>query len=262
MASSPTIDLSPKGKPGSSESCANLLCVGFGLRSLSVATALADSDPTVRVSFHERRQAFSWEAANVLSDNKIRTPFLRDLVTTRDPRSRFTFINYLYSTNQLVAYTNASALNPSKLVMSQYLAWVAQQIEALGWVSYGEEVVRIEPVRDQTAKKISSFAVTLKTVATGERSTMTAKRVIVSTGCSVRIPQPLSGPELAPHVLHARSCSQLLAHHDVSLPDVAIVGASQEGAELYEHLNRKSGNHRATFFIEDSALRPDDDTPL
>lgn len=240
----------------------DLLCVGFGLSSIAIATALADRNPDGRVSFLEQDKTFSWGTGKTLSDNKLRTPFLRDLITTQNPRSRFTFINYLHSTNQIVAFTNASALCPSKLVMDQYLEWVAKQIENLGWVSYESKVIRIQPVKECGASQVNNFRVHYENVATGERSVITSKRVIVATGFTPFVPAPLSTPTLAPYVMHASSVGDVLTHDPSRIPDVAVIGASQEGAEIFEELQAHYGGHRATFFIEDSALRPSDATGL
>lgn len=38
---------------------------------------------------------------------------------------------------------------------------------------------------------------------------------------------------------------------------VAIIGTSQEAAEIFEDLSKRRGQHTATMFVEDSALRPE-----
>lgn len=248
------------GESGAAESSVDLLCVGFGLSSIAIAAALADRNPDGRVCFFERQSSFSWGPANTLSENKIQTPFLRDLVSMRNPRSRFTFINYLHSTNQLVAYTNASSLYPSKLIMGQYLAWAAEQIEKLGWVSYGSEVIGIDALKQGSG--VGGFAVSYRDVTTGKRSVARSKRVVVATGSSPFIPKALSTPELASHVIHSTFSNEIFEHKGPRMPDVAVIGGSQEGAEVFEELQAHYGGHRATLFIEDSALRPADSTAL
>ena len=249
-----------QSKPG--QAVKDVVCVGFGLSSVAIAAAFAENSPGGKICFLERRPTFLWASGEISPDNRTRTPFLRDLITSQNPRSKFTFHNYLYSTNQLVAFTNASSLYPSRLLMGQYLEWVAGQIDKLGWVSYGSEVVHVEPLKDLGASKISSFAVHYQDLTTGERSVMISKKVVIATGSDPYIPSALSSTELASHVLHSSASHGLFSENVARFPDVAIVGATQEAAEFYESVQEHQGGHRATLFIEDSALRPNDMTAL
>ncbi|KAL1306333.1 hypothetical protein AAFC00_005051 [Neodothiora populina] len=250
----------PRGRSADPEQSIDLLGVGFGLSSLAVAAALADRNSGRSVKFLERQDAFTWAPAKSLPDNKVATPFLRDLITTQNPRSKFTFVNYLQTTGQLVAFTNASSLHPSKLLMSHYLVWVTEHIERLGWVNYGAEVLRIDPIRKSADSQVESFSVLYRDTARGDLITLNSKRLVVATGLAPHIPKALATPELSRYVVHSDSSNELFAQHNGRLPDVAVVGASQEGAEIFEELQLHYGGHRSTFFIEDSSLRPVDQT--
>ena len=84
----------------------DLICVGFGPASLAIAVALYDAleskDPMLRshdpkVRFLERQEKFAWHAGMLLPRSKMQISFIKDLATLRNPRSRFTFLNYLHT---------------------------------------------------------------------------------------------------------------------------------------------------------------------
>lgn len=77
------------------------LVVGFGPAGISLACAVSDwqemhgTSPIGRVVFLERSARTSWHGDFLLRNTDINHHIFRDLVTPRDPRSRFSFANYL-----------------------------------------------------------------------------------------------------------------------------------------------------------------------
>ncbi|CAD0111822.1 unnamed protein product [Aureobasidium uvarum] len=236
----------------------DLVVVGFGSTALSLATSLADSETPLKVLFLESKAAFDWAPASVLPENATRTSFLRDLITTRNPRSEFTFVNYLFESGQLVQFVNSSHMAPTRLVMGNYLTWVAAKMEEMEWVRYSSTVTRVVPVKIG-ASQISGWKIGVCD-AQGTTSTIACKRVVLATGSKPRIPDALTGAK--GKVLHTSEVGPLL--HNLKDQDIAIVGADQEAAEIFEHLQSAGALHRvrATMFITDSALRPEDNTSL
>ncbi|OBW64006.1 MAG: hypothetical protein AUREO_059270 [Aureobasidium pullulans] len=240
----------------SSSQSYDLVVVGFGTTALSLATALADSETDLKVLFLESKDAFDWAPASVLPENAVRTSFLRDLITARNPRSEFTFVNYLFESNQLVQFVNSSHMAPSRLVMGNYLGWVASKMAERNWVRYASTATRVTPVKNNSSQ-INSWKINVRD-ASGNNSIIASKRVVLSTGSQPRIPATLMGAK--DKVLHTSQVSPLL--HSLKDQDIAIVGADQEAAEIFEHLQSAGALHRvrATMFISDSALRPEDNT--
>ncbi|KAG9942364.1 hypothetical protein KCU85_g9254, partial [Aureobasidium melanogenum] len=234
----------------------DLVVVGFGTTALSLATALADSETDLKVLFLEAKANFSWTPASVLPENTTRTSFLRDLITTHNPRSEFTFVNYLFESKQLVQFVNSSHIAPSRLVMGNYLSWVAERMVERGWVRYSSTVTRVVPVKSGSSL-INGWKIHVGD-AQGNTSVVSSKRVVLATGSQPRIPDALLGAK--DKVLHTSEAAPLL--HNLKDQDVAIVGEDQEAAEILEHLQSAGALHRvrATMFISDSALRPEDNT--
>ncbi|KAG9587594.1 hypothetical protein KCU77_g1062, partial [Aureobasidium melanogenum] len=234
----------------------DLVVVGFGTTALSLAIALADSETDLKVLFLESKAKFEWTPASVLPENTTRTSFLRDLITTRNPRSEFTFVNYLFESRQLVQFVNSSHIAPTRLVMGNYLSWVAEKMAEKGWVRYSSTATRVVPVKGGSSL-INGWKVNVCD-AQGNTSTVSSKRVVLATGSQPRIPDALLGAK--DKVLHTSEVAPLL--HNLKDQDIAIVGEDQEAAEILEHLQCAGALHRvrATMFISDSTLRPEDNT--
>ncbi|KAG9587537.1 hypothetical protein KCU77_g1312, partial [Aureobasidium melanogenum] len=234
----------------------DLVVVGFGTTALSLATALADSESDLKVLFLESKLKFEWTPASILPENATRTSFLRDLITTRNPRSEFTFVNYLFESRQLVQFVNSSHIAPTRMVMGNYLSWVASKIVEKGWVRYSSTATRVVPVKNGSSL-INGWKVNVCD-AQGNTSTVSSKRVVLATGSQPKIPDALL--DAKDKVLHTSEVAFLL--HNLKDQDVAIVGEDQEAAEILEHLQSAGALHRvrATMFISDSTLRPEDNT--
>ncbi|KAH0042396.1 hypothetical protein KCU78_g768, partial [Aureobasidium melanogenum] len=234
----------------------DLVVVGFGTTALSLATALADSETDLKVLFLESKSKFEWAPASVLPENTTRTSFLRDLITTRNPRSEFTFVNYLFESRQLVQFVNSSHIAPTRLVMGNYLSWVAEKMVERGWVRYSSTATRVVPIKNGSSL-INGWKVNVCD-AQGNTSTVTSKRVVLATGSRPKLPDALLGAK--DKVLHTSEVASLL--RNLKDQDIAIVGDDQEAADILEHLQCAGALHRvrATMFISDSALRPEENT--
>lgn len=156
----------------------DLVCIGFGTTALSVAASLTDDDTTARVLFLEKEQGFTWNPESLLPDKPVGTSFLRDLTTTQNPRSAYTFMNYLHATGQIIDYANNSRLAPSRRLMGQYFRWAAENIQRLGWVQYGQEAVRVEPTR--IARRVVQWSIQSRSTKTGATQ---AIQVSISPDC-------------------------------------------------------------------------------
>lgn len=242
----------------------DVVCVGFGTKGLALSTVLADCDPPQKVLIVERDSRFNEDLGFASTDNVAGSAFMRDLITLKNPRSEFTFVNFLHKTNLLVAFTNASQLTTSRRLTSRYMAWVAEKIQQLGWVSFNREAVRITPSAIAANGKVSRWTIDLRASGNGAASKVTCKRLIVATGAESRLPEALASPKLAAYILPLSKSSDVIERvHQSSRPlNVAIIGADQEAVELFEHLISATGQHRATMMLKGSALRVEDGTPL
>lgn len=239
----------------------DLVCVGFGPASLAIAVALHDRGTPARVLYLERQREFRWHAGMLLPDARMQISFLKDLATLRDPRSHFTFLNYLKTKNRLVAFTNLSTFLPLREEYNDYLTWCASHFDE--YVQYGQETLEIFPHRGDDGR-IGSWTVLSKDVITEERKTIRARHIVIAVGGKPKIPAALSDaePDTVVHSSsYSHSISRILADKR-SKRSVAIIGGGQSAAEIFNDLQNRSENIWLSLYTADSALRPSDDSPL
>lgn len=253
----------------------DLLCIGFGPASLAIAVALHDAldaqatnkgpelkTSSPKVAFLERQKQFAWHAGMQIPGAHMQISFMKDLATFRNPRSEFTFINYLFENDRLVQFTNLSTFLPKRIEYEDYMRWAA------GWfrdvVSYGEEVVGVQADdKPKGSNAVSTFTVTSRNVVTRELTSRRAKNVVIAVGGRPRIPKSL--PQNHPRIIHSSQywtlSSQILADKTKPLK-IAVIGGGQSAAEIFDNIPSQYPNAQAFLLIRGAALRPSDDSPL
>ncbi|KAL8723311.1 MAG: hypothetical protein Q9225_000363 [Loekoesia sp. 1 TL-2023] len=240
----------------------DLVCVGFGPASLAIAAAIHDKGIPARVLYLERQREFKWHGGMLLPEARMQISFLKDLATLRDPRSYFTFLNYLKSKNRLVAFTNLSTFLPLREEYNDYLTWCASHFDQ--YVRYGQETIGISPHRSDAAR-VEAWDVLSRNVITNEKTTVRARHVVVAIGGKPKIPAALSDSSPESPIIHSSSYSDtipgiLADKHDKSY--VAIVGGGQSAAEIFNDLQNRFDKISVSLYTGDSALRPSDDSPF
>jgi L-ornithine N5-oxygenase len=128
----------------------DLVGVGFGPSNLALAVAIAEHNASnsgsarLRARFVERQAAFGWHRGMLLEDATMQVSFLKDLVTLRNPASRYGFLSYLHEHDRLVDFINYGSAFPTRLEFHDYLEWVARRFD--DDVDYGTEVSAVNPV--------------------------------------------------------------------------------------------------------------------
>lgn len=248
----------------------DLVCIGFGPASLAIAIALndalADTDGVrgeqPKVCFLEKQQQFAWHSGMLLPGSKMQISFIKDLATLRNPRSEFTFLNYLKLHDRLVQFSNLGTFLPSRLEFEDYLRWCANHFTDV--VEYGQDVSEILPKQVTGAtSEIDCFSIRSRNVKDGNVTTRTARNVAIAVGGIPQIPTPFPADES--RVIHS---SQYCIRVPVLLPDqgrpynIAVVGSGQSAAEIFHDLHQRYPEAKTSLIIRDTALRPSDDSPL
>ena len=245
------------------ENIYDLICVGFGPASLAIAVALADKSAHQRVIYLERQPHFKWHGGMLLPDARMQISFLKDLATLRDPRSRFTFLNYLKCKGRLVAFTNLSTFLPLREEYNDYLTWCASYFDKA--VHYGQEITSISAVKGKLPAKIQQWAVQSRNFLTGEMQTWQGRNVVIAIGGRPKIPQALAQPIPNSRIIHSSQYStvvpQFLADKAKTF-QIAVIGSGQSAAEIFNDLQDRFKNTKAILYIGNIALRPSDDSPL
>ncbi|KAF1921203.1 L-ornithine 5-monooxygenase (L-ornithine N(5)-oxygenase) [Ampelomyces quisqualis] len=253
----------------------DLICVGFGPASLAIGVALHDAldgtDPSLedvpglqgrppKVAFLEKQSQFAWHAGMLLPGAKMQITFLKDMATMRNPRSEFTFINYLHQKNHLVEFANLNTFLPARVEYEDYMGWCASWFDEV--VSYDQEVIKVMPEKSASGE-INTFTVVSRNNRTGCTETRRTKHVVISAGGRPNIPKPF--PTNHPKVIHSSKfkyiSKQLLKDHQAPY-NIAVVGNGQSAAEIFDFLHTNYPNSRTRLLIKGGALRPSDDSPF
>ena len=249
----------------------DLVVIGFGPASLAIAAALHDAleDSTPRlktqqpkVRFLERQRHFAWHPGMLLPGAKMQITFIKDLATLRNPRSEFTFLNYLHQKGRLSQFANLSTFLPQRIEYEDYMRWAAARFQDV--VDYNTSVQSVNVGEtDSMTGAVECFQVVSSNQATGQSVTLRAKHVVIAAGGNPNIPKGL--PSSHPRIIHS-------SQYATSLPDifpsgtqprsVAVIGAGQSAAEIFNNIPSRFPGAKAHLLIRGAALRPSDDSPF
>ena len=256
---------SPYLQPTDADEVHDLVCVGFGPASLAIAVALHDAREAgtlktpPKIRFLEKQTQFAWHAGMLLPGAKMQISFIKDMATLRNPRSHFTFLNYLHQNNRLVEFTNLDTFLPARVEYEDYLRWCARHFDDL--VQYENEVLSVTPSKESGPTKI--FTVTSQNATTGEVTAYKTRNVVVAVGGQPFIPKifPAQSPRIVHSSQYAQSVPQLL--RDSSAPyRVAVIGAGQSAAEIFNNVQGLYPNSKTYMIMRSEFLKPSDDSPL
>lgn len=233
----------------------DLVGVGFGPSNLALAIAVAEhnagsgggADGPVTAHFLERQERFGWHRGMLIEDATMQVSFLKDLVTLRNPASRFSFLAYLHDRGRLVDFVNQKNLFPLRVEFHEYFEWAAAQVDDM--VSYQHEVVAVRPVHD--GERVVFFDVES---ATGE--TYRARNLVVATGLEPYLPEGLPSSERIWHN------SQLL-HRVGEVSEASrfvVVGAGQSAAEVTAFLHERFPSTEVCAVFSRFGYSPSDDS--
>ncbi|KAE9371368.1 L-ornithine N5-oxygenase sida [Stipitochalara longipes BDJ] len=250
----------------SSDKIFDLLCIGFGPASLAIAIALHDTQNTIstvpNVLFLEKQPQFAWHAGMQLPGAKMQISFLKDLATPRDPRSKFTFINYLFEKGRLNQFINLGTFLPTRVEYEDYLRWCASHFEKQGKVAYGREVESVRPAFKSSEGKVTSWEITARDTATGHSVTHRARHVVIAVGGRPVVPQNMQGLK---HIAHSSQFASTITHiqkrEEGRKLRFAVIGSGQSAAEIFNDLWERFPNAQVRLVIKGASLRPSDDSP-
>jgi L-ornithine N5-oxygenase len=213
----------------------DVVCVGFGPAGIALATAVEDAGEyggtAPSAVFLDRAADSAWQPDMLLQGTDIQHHFLRDFATPRNPRSRFTFANYLREKGRLFPFCLFGA-RVGRIEWSDYVQWTASEITLP--VHYRHEVLRFEPVVANGA--IESLLVVARDVETGLGRQFVTRNVVLSLGQLPSVPQ-LFAPLLGPRMFHSGTfLRSIRGFHAEERPTFAVVGAGQNAGEILLYL--------------------------
>lgn len=209
-----------------------LLAVGAGPSNLGLAVALEELAPELAENslVIERNQTIEWQQGMLLPWAKSQVSFLKDLVTLRNPRSKFSFLSHLHATGRLDDFNNMSSFLPYRVEVSEYLNWVARSLSKVS-VELGRDCVSITGERDQEG----TLTRWLTTFADG--TVIASRYLVIGIGRDPFIPPELAALP-ASRVIHSTQYRPRVAALPKDMPyRVALIGSSQSAAEVFRALS-------------------------
>lgn len=225
----------------------DLLGIGFGPSNLSLAIALEEAGYQGTYLFLERQKRPAWHEQMLLDGSDIQNNPLRDLITPVNPRSQYTFVNYLHNSGRFFDYLNLGIIYPFRREFNNYFTWVAEQFDC---VRYGVSVDGVEFEWSDEQGGVWKVA-----LDSGE--ILLCRHLIVGTGRKLNIPQ-IDGLKASSRVVHLVNYLSSLE----GLPEdasIAVLGSSQSAVEILLDLRDKGFNnitsiHRSfSFRLKDTS---------
>jgi L-ornithine N5-oxygenase len=229
-----------------------LLAVGAGPSNLGLAVALEEIAPDLAENslVIDRNQTIEWQQGMLLPWAKSQVSFLKDLVTQRNPRSRFSFLNHLRQTNRLDDFVNMNSFLPYRVEIAEYLRWVARSLTRVR-IELGRECASLQPVLDDLGT-LTGWRATL-----ADGSTISSRYLVLAIGRDPYFPPALQGlpadrvVHSSRYVPHVRSLSKEVPYR------VALIGGSQSAAEIFYALRSDLPNSDVAWIIRGVSLGAD-----
>jgi L-ornithine N5-monooxygenase len=207
----------------------DVLAIGAGPSNLALAVALEESGSrrlAENTLVLEQHPDAKWQRNLLLPWARSQVSFLKDLVTLRNPRSRFSFLSFLHDRGRLDEFVNLATFNPFRWELSDYMQWVAESLEHVG-VEYGARAERIEP-RSASDGTVTGWTVTLRG---GDR--VHCRDLVLGIGRDPHIPDVFRDLP-ADRVIHSTQYCTRIAQEPTDRPVRAVVvGGAQSAAEMF-----------------------------
>ncbi|MGD0604402.1 MAG: SidA/IucD/PvdA family monooxygenase [Streptosporangiaceae bacterium] len=229
-----------------------LLAVGAGPSNLGLAVALEELAPEIAENtlLIDRNPAIEWQPGMLLPWAKSQVAFVKDLVTLRNPRSRFSFLSHLHATGRLDDFINMGELTPYRLEIADYLRWVANSLSKVRY-QLGCDCVSVVPQRD-AAGTLTGWLTTL-----ADGTSISSRYLVIGTGRDAHIPPVFAG--LPGHrIVHSTTYRPRVAGLSKEMPyRVALVGSSQSAAEMFRALRQDLPDCDVAWVMRAMALTAD-----
>lgn len=204
----------------------DVIGIGFGPANIALAIALEEFHFPGSYLFLERHASPCWQPEMLLPGSDIQNHPCRDLVTPRNPRSRYTFMNFLVENNRLYEHLNLGLEFPLRYEYAQYVSWVADFFAEHVRYSCTVAGLRVDPANEN-----------LFLVETVNGEVLRARSVVVAPGRTPLIPTQFQQCERR-KVFHLTEFMSRMGdlEQNGKPKHIGVIGGSQSAAELVAYL--------------------------
>jgi L-ornithine N5-oxygenase len=222
-----------------------IVAIGAGPSNLALGVALEELAPrhlAERTVLLEQHSDVKWQRNLLLPWAESQVSFLKDLVTLRNPRSRFTFLNYLHEQGRLDEFINLGTFTPYRGEISSYLQWVANSLDHVR-IQYDQRCTSIEPTRASDGS-VNGWLVTM-----ADGSTVGARDLVVGAGRDAQVPEVFAGMP-SDRVIHSTRYLEGISRLPKGAPHrVVVIGGAQSAAEMFRSVHDDLPNSRPTIIM-------------
>lgn len=195
----------------------DLIGLGVGPFHLSLA-ALSQKIKNFDVLFLEKKTEFSWHPELMFEDAEMQTSCLKDLVTSVDPTSSYSFMNYLVDNGLYYSFMNTGRLVITRKEFEVYCKWAASKLQKD--IIFNQNVRSVEFVDSQ-------FKITT------DKDQFSATHISIATGHVPRYPSFVNKEDLSQNYFHAKDKG--LTELNLKDKKVVIIGGGQTGLEIFTY---------------------------
>ncbi|MFI5999626.1 lysine N(6)-hydroxylase/L-ornithine N(5)-oxygenase family protein [Streptomyces sp. NPDC051366] len=228
-----------------------VLAIGAGPANLALAVAIEESgsaelaDGTLLL---EQSPDVKWQRDLLMPWARSQVSFLKDLVTLRNPSSRFTFLNFLYEQGRLDEFINLGTFHPFRWEFSDYLQWVATSLQRVR-IQYGARAAQVDPVVEADGS-VSGWSVLLT-----DGDVIRCRDLVVGGGRDPRVPDVFAGLP-ADRLIHSAQYRTRIGLLPKDEPlRAVVVGGAQSAAEMFYALHENLPQSRVTMVVRSVGLQ-------
>ena len=180
--------------------------IGAGPANLALAVAIEESGSTelARNSLIlEQYEDVKWQRNLLLPWARSQVSYVKDLVTLRNPRSRFSFLNFMHERGELDEFVNFGTFYPFRWQVSAYQQWVADSLEQVR-VRYNARAERALPIHAEDGSVVGW------TVSLSDGDTVLCRDLVVGGGRDPHVPKVFTGLH-GERVVHSTQYSSRIA---------------------------------------------------
>lgn len=234
----------------------DVLGLGLGPSNIALAVCFEEllaEQKCFTLGFAERNQSVKWHGGILLPWSVSQVSFLKDLATLRNPKSDFTFLNYLHQAGRMDDFINLGTFTPFRTEISDYLAW-AGEATISSTKHFGHKCVEIEGIEKDG--RIASWNVVFANGVEAE-----ARDLVVSVGRDLNIPAEFRDIPSG-LVIHSENYLHEIAKFKGRKGlRVAIIGSAQSAAEVFKAVHDDLEDCRPTVIMRKAGFRYYDTSP-
>ncbi len=202
----------------------DVIGIGIGPYNLGLS-ALLDQTDEVNGIFFEKTPEFHWHPGMLIEKMDLQVPFLADLATFADPKSPYTFMNYLYEHNRMFPFFFHQHFKIPRQEYNHYMQWVAEQLDGL---YFSHSVLDVIDRKDAAEPH---YEVIVEDTMTGERKHFLAKHIVMGTGSEPLVLDEMKG---FPNEDIIHTSRYLFEKKNLlKAKNITVVGSGQSALEVF-----------------------------